>query len=105
MPRPHRYARPDANQPDDVQKLRDLGILVDVVHTLGGTALDLFTLAMHRGYNIPMLCKWEWKTEDGALTPSEAAYLDEVKRLFGEDVPVCVGRCVDDVLRWYGWEV
>ena len=42
------HAKPDANQAQGVARLRDLGFVCLLVHTLGGDALDVMVLGYHK---------------------------------------------------------
>jgi len=95
-PRP-RHPKPDTNQAEIVAKLREQGMCVHDVSSLGGDILDLFV----GGYNLKTR-RDEWvqveiKTEKGALTDGQQKYLAKWIGL-----PVVIARNAEDVLQYFG---
>jgi len=93
MTRP-RHPKPDANQADIIRDLRDCGLIVHDVSSLGGDCLDLFV-------GDPASYSWlqiEVKTDEGKLTPRERAYI----AVHLPKVPILIAREAEDVLRAFG---
>ena len=90
MARP-KHPKPDANQPDVIRDLRDCGLIVVDVSSLGGNRLDFFV-------GDPASYSWlqvELKAEGGRLTPRERAYIAQnITR-----VPILIARTAEDVLE------
>jgi len=93
MARP-KHPKPDANQADVIRELRECGLIVHDVSSLGGDCLDLFV-------GDPASYSWiqvEVKTDEGELTPRERAYI----ALHVVLVPIVVARTAEDVLMAFG---
>ncbi|HUW11112.1 MAG TPA: hypothetical protein VM537_15390 [Anaerolineae bacterium] len=89
-----RHPKTDANQADVIRELRECGLIVHDVSSLGGDCLDLFV-------GDPASCSWlqvEVKTEEGQLTPRERAYI----ALHIVLVPIVVAWDTEDILRALG---
>ena len=94
MPNRPRHPKTDANQPDVIRDLRDCGLIVHDVSSLGGDCLDLFV-------GDPASYSWiqvEVKTDEGKLTPRERAYI----AVHLPKVPIVVAREAEDVLKVLG---
>lgn len=66
-----RAARADANQPDIVKALRQIGAAVTPMHTLGRGVPDLLVSYRQRWFVI------ECKTDKGELTPDQERWIGE----------------------------
>jgi len=94
MPSRPRHPKPDANQADIIRDLRDCGLVVHDVSSLGGDCLDLFAGdPLGGGW-----CHVEVKVEGGVLTPGEAEYIAQ----YAGPLPIIVARQAEDVLRALG---
>jgi len=94
MTRRPRHPKPDANQAEVIADLRQCGLVVHDVSSLGGDCLDLFV-------GDPATGDWlqvELKDEGGRLTPRERAYIAQhIYRL-----PILIAWDSEDVLRALG---
>lgn len=91
MTRP-KYAKPDANQTQLVDDMRDLGMVVWVTASLPTPVLDL--IGFWRG-NIRIIEVKPPGLED-ALNDNER---DSIAALAGVGVKVIIATCVEDVIR------
>ena len=94
MTRRPRHPKPDANQAAMVEALRQCGLVVHDVSSLGGDCLDLFV-------GDPLSGRWvqvEVKAEGGTLTEGESAYIDRYR----QQLPILVVRHGVEVLRYLG---
>ena len=90
MPRRPRHPKPDGNQRWMVEELRQCGLVVLDISSLGGECLDLMV-------GDPTQNRWlqvEVKTDAGTLTTGEARYIER----FGAFLPIVVARSARDVL-------
>jgi len=93
MARP-KHPKPDANQADVIRELRECGLIVHDVSSLGGDHLDFWV-------GDPASYRWlqvELKVEGGRLTPRERAYI----ALHIVLVPIVVAWDTEDILRALG---
>ena len=90
MPKRPRHPKTDANQSAMVNALRQCGLVVLDVSSLGGDCLDLFVGDPLGGGFVQV----EVKTDGGVLTPREAEYLAR----YAGPLPFIVARRAEDVL-------
>jgi len=87
----HRYLKTDANQPEIVAELRQLGAVVWITASLGGSILDL--IVFWRGSAIPVEIKMPGKREE--LTDGER---EGIRQLAAVGVEAVVATCAEDVV-------
>jgi len=90
MPSRPRHPKTDANQSAMVNALRQCGLVVLDVSSLGGDCLDLFVGDPLGGGFVQV----EVKTDGGVLTPGEAEYIAR----YAGPLPIVVARRAEDVL-------
>jgi len=90
MPSRPRHPKTDANQSAMVNALRQCGLVVLDVSSLGGDCLDLFVGDPLGGGFVQV----EVKTDGGVLTPGEAGYIAR----YAGPLPIVVARRAEDVL-------
>jgi len=93
--RPKYMSKPDANQPEIVETLTQLGFLVVNVSPYLTTP-DLFVWGYHATYQAHVWTAWEVKTPVGELSTAQKEFF----RLWPQAVKLC--RASDDVLTEYG---
>lgn len=86
-----RHPKADANQAAMVEALRQCGLVVHDVSSLGGDCLDLFVGDPLGGGFVQV----EVKASGGVLTEGEANYLAR----YAGQLPIVVARRAEDVLR------
>lgn len=95
MPRPRYNPHPDANQPEIVKNLRELGFTVKNVSRWLSIP-DIYVCGYDRRRHERRWTAWELKTEDGDLTEAQQAEMEE------HPGDILLARTTEDILREYG---
>ena len=94
--------RTDANQSSMVQQLRQCGVKVIHLHTVGKGVPDLLCCAYRRTTGQRELLLVEVKTDKGKLTKDQVTWHQEFTEDGTIDVPMLVATGIEDVLAWFG---
>jgi hypothetical protein len=88
----------DANQPAVVQHLRECGLHVTLLHTLGKGVPDMVVTGYNHMAGAVLALLVELKNGNGKLTDDEIAWHSK----YPADGPLIVARSAEDVLKWFG---
>lgn len=91
-------AKRDANQPEIVADLRELGFDVDIVHRLK-KLYDLVVTGYNRRHNCVCALRVEVKMPGEELTEDEMKYWNKQEHWEA----LIIAESADDVLKWFGW--
>lgn len=88
----------DANQPEIVKQLRQCGLHVIDLHTLGKGVPDILVTGYSHAADKVLCLLVEVKGPNGKLTPDEAVWHEG----YPQDGPLIVAHSADEVLWWFG---